>query len=256
MDAPFVVLIPARLQSSRLPNKPLADLGGRAMVVRVAERAKLSGANQVVVATDSDEIIAACKQYGVDAVLTRPEHDNGTERLAEAAQLLNLPADTIIVNVQGDEPMIDPELIKQVAQYLHQNPVSVATAAHHIKKPSEFTNPNVVKVVLNKRLEALYFSRAPIPYPRDDMAAVLQNKIVDLPPVLRHIGIYGYRTKFLSMYHQLQASPLEQIEKLEQLRILWHGHAIGVVVTDNIPMAGVDTPEDLERMQRFYQASV
>ena len=148
MDAPFVVLIPARLQSTRLPNKPLADLGGRAMVVRVAERAKLSGAHQVVVATDSPEIIAVCAQYGVEAVLTRPDHENGTERLAEAASLLNLAPETIIVNVQGDEPMIDPELIRQVAQYLHQNPVPAATAAHFVHSAQDFNNPNGLKVVL------------------------------------------------------------------------------------------------------------
>ena len=254
MDAPFVVLIPARLQSTRLPNKPLADLGGRAMVVRVAERAKLSGAHQVVVATDSPEIIAVCAQYGVEAVLTRPDHDNGTERLAEAAALLNLAPETIIVNVQGDEPMIDPELIRQVAQYLHQNPVPAATAAHVVYSAQDFNNPNVVKVVLNKRQEALYFSRAPLPFPRDDIAAVLQGEDSKLPPVLRHIGIYGSRAQFLASYHQMQASPLEQIEKLEQLRILWHGHAIGVVVTDNIPVAGVDTLEDLQRMQQHFQA--
>ena len=254
MDAPFVVLIPARLQSTRLPNKPLADLGGRAMVVRVAERAKLSGAHQVVVATDSPEIIAVCAQYGVEAVLTRPDHENGTERLAEAASLLNLAPETIIVNVQGDEPMIDPELIRQVAQYLHQNPVPAATAAHFVHSAQDFNNPNVVKVVLNKRQEAVYFSRAPIPFPRDDIAAVLEGADNKLPPVLRHIGIYGYRAQFLASYHQMQASPLEQIEKLEQLRILWHGHAIGVVVTDNIPVAGVDTLEDLQRMQQHFQA--
>lgn len=253
MDAPFVVLIPARLQSSRLPNKPLADLGGRAMVVRVAERAKQSGATQVVVATDSQEIMDVCAQYAVDAVLTRADHDNGTERLAEAASLLNLPSDTIIVNVQGDEPMIDPELIKQVAQYLHQNPVPAATAAHLIGDGSDFGNPNVVKVVLNKRHEALYFSRAPIPFPRDDMAAIAAGN-GRMPPVFRHIGIYGYRASFLGIYHQLQASPLEQIEKLEQLRILWHGHAIGVVLTENIPVAGVDTLEDLQRMQSHFQS--
>ena len=254
MNVPFVVLIPARLQASRLPNKPLADLGGRAMVVRVAERAKQSGAQQVVVATDSQEIIDVCAQYGVEAVMTRADHDNGTERLAEAASLLNLAPETIIVNVQGDEPMIDPQLIQQVAHYLHQNPVPVATAAHFVHAAQDFHNPNVVKVVLNKRQEALYFSRAPIPFPRDDMAEVLQGVDQKLPPVLRHIGIYGYRAQFLATYHQMQASPLEQIEKLEQLRILWHGHAIGVVVTDNIPVAGVDTLEDLQRMQAHFQA--
>ena len=254
MSVPFVVLIPARLQSSRLPNKPLADLGGRAMVVRVAERAKQTGAERVAVATDSQEIIDVCAQYGVEAVMTRADHDNGTERLAEAASLLNLAPETIIVNVQGDEPMIDPQLIQQVAHYLHQNPVPVATAAHFVHAAQDFHNPNVVKVVLNKRQEALYFSRAPIPFPRDDMAEVLQGVDQKLPPVLRHIGIYGYRAQFLATYHQMQASPLEQIEKLEQLRILWHGHAIGVVVTDNIPVAGVDTLEDLQRMQAHFQA--
>ena len=254
MSVPFVVLIPARLQSSRLPNKPLADLGGRAMVVRVAERAKQTGAERVAVATDSQEIIDVCAQYGVEAVMTRADHDNGTERLAEASSLLNLVPETIIVNVQGDEPMIDPELIQQVALYLHQNPVPVATAAHFVHSAQDFNNPNVVKVVLNKRQEALYFSRAPIPFPRDDMAEVLQGVDQKLPPVLRHIGIYGYRAQFLATYHQMQASPLEQIEKLEQLRILWHGHAIGVVVTDNIPVAGVDTLEDLQRMQAHFQA--
>lgn len=253
MSLPFVVLIPARLQSSRLPNKPLADLGGKAMVVRVAEQARLSGAARVVVATDSETIMEVCAQAHVEAVLTRADHDNGTDRLAEAASLLNLPPETVVVNVQGDEPMIDPQLIQHVAAYLHENPVPAATAAHHVSAAADFLNPNVVKVVLNKHSEAIYFSRAPIPYPRDDMDDIQQGQ-GQLPPVFRHIGIYGYRTEFLNTYTQLQASPLESIEKLEQLRILWHGHRIGVVVTDSIPMAGVDTPEDLVRMQQHFQA--
>lgn len=253
MSTPFVVLIPARLQSSRLPNKPLADLGGRPMVVRVAERAKLSGATQVVVATDSEDILAACEAFGVEAVMTRADHDNGTDRLAEAAQKLALPDETIVVNVQGDEPMIAPELIRQVADYLHQHPVPVATAAHPIHSANDFANPNVVKVVLNKRDEALYFSRASIPFPRDEMMKD-DESARQLPTVLRHIGIYGYRGQFLRTYNQLQASPLEQVEKLEQLRILWHGHAIGVVVSKTVPEAGVDTLEDLQRMQKLFVA--
>ena len=254
MNLPFVVLIPARLQSSRLPNKPLADLGGKAMVVRVAERARLSGAQQVVVATDSQAIVQVCEQNGVQVVLTREDHDNGTDRLAEAAHLLNLPPETVVVNVQGDEPMIDPALIQSVAAYLHQHAVPVATAVHQVHEAADFLNPNVVKVVLNAHSQALYFSRAPIPYPRDEMPSLQEKASVSCQSVLRHIGIYGYRASFLSQYSHLTPCALENIEKLEQLRILWHGHAIGVVVSENIPEAGVDTPEDLIRMQKRFEA--
>ncbi len=251
--APFVVMIPARLASTRLPNKALADLGGRPMVVRVAERARQSAATRVVVATDSRDIVAACAPYGVETIMTAATHQSGTDRLAEAARHLQLPDDAIVVNVQGDEPLIDPILINRVAQHVAVQQVPMATAAHVIEQARDFFDPNCVKVVLNNRSEALYFSRAPIPWPRDAMHHS-RDSLPEHIPVLRHIGIYAYRAGFLNQYQQLLPSPLEQIEALEQLRVLWHGHSIGVVVTEQAPAAGVDTPEDLLRVQAFFRA--
>ena len=248
----IIAVIPARYASTRFPAKLMQDLGGKTVIRRTYEAAMNTQLfDDVFVVTDSDLIYNEIVSNGGKAIMSIKEHESGSDRIAEAVENLNVD---IVVNVQGDEPMIDPELIRQVAQYLHQNPVPAATAAHFVHSAQDFNNPNVVKVVLNKRQEALYFSRAPIPFPRDDIAAVLDGADNKLPPVLRHIGIYGYRAQFLASYHQMQASPLEQIEKLEQLRILWHGHAIGVVVTDNIPVAGVDTLEDLQRMQQHFQA--
>ncbi|MES2016677.1 MAG: 3-deoxy-manno-octulosonate cytidylyltransferase [Pseudomonadota bacterium] len=246
----FVVIIPARLASTRLPNKPLADLGGKPMVVRVAERAALSGAERIIVATDHDDIAAACIAHGVDVCMTRADHPSGTDRIAEVARALNLADDAVVVNLQGDEPLIDPALLAATARRISDS-VPMATCAHPINDAADAFNPNVVKVVLDKLGRALYFSRATIPWHRDGFA---QSK-AKLPPgcePLRHIGLYAYSNRFLQAYPGLEASPLEDIEALEQLRVLWHGYPIAVHVTDSAPAAGVDTPEDLARVRLHY----
>ncbi|MQA20034.1 3-deoxy-manno-octulosonate cytidylyltransferase [Rugamonas rivuli] len=246
----FIAIIPARLASTRLPNKPLADLGGKPMVVRVAERAQLAGAARVIVATDHEDIRAACEQHGVEVCMTRADHPSGTDRIAEVARALNLPADAVVVNLQGDEPLIDPELLQAAASRISAE-VPMSTCAHPLHDAADAFNPNVVKVVLDKTGRALYFSRATIPWHRDAFA---QSKEV-LPAAyvpLRHIGLYAYRNDFLQAYPALEVSPLEAIEALEQLRVLWHGYPIAVHVTDSAPAAGVDTPEDLARVRQFY----
>ncbi|MEY2948176.1 MAG: 3-deoxy-manno-octulosonate cytidylyltransferase [Pseudomonadota bacterium] len=253
MSRSFTVLVPARLASTRLPNKPLADIHGLPMVVRVAQRAALSNASQVVVAADSQEIVSACEAHGIRALLTRMDHPSGSDRLAEASALLGLTDDDVVVNVQGDEPLIDPDLINQVATLLSQRPTaSMSTAAHTIDQVAEFTNPNVVKVVLDQAQLALYFSRAPIPWWRDGNTQGIQS--LPSPPPLRHIGIYGYRVGFLKAFPQLPPAPIESCEALEQLRAMWHGHKIAVHVTDKAPGPGVDTPEDLARVRELFRA--
>ena len=244
----FTVLIPARLASTRLPDKPLADIAGLPMVVRVARRAALSGADRVVVAADDERIVQACTAHGVEAVLTRTDHASGSDRLAEACRLLGLDGEALVVNVQGDEPLIDPVLIGRCAGLLVQHPDCVmSTAAHPLRQAAELHNPNVVKVVLDAGGRALYFSRAPIPWWRDAPAG--GDPTLCEPPPLRHIGLYGYRAGFLRGFPALAASPLERIESLEQLRVLWHGHRIAVHVTQDDPGPGVDTPEDLARVR-------
>lgn len=246
----FTVIIPARLASTRLPNKPLADIAGKPMVVRVAERAAQSGAAQVIVATDHADIVAACSAHGVAAQMTRADHPSGTDRIAEVAAALGLANDATVVNVQGDEPLIDPALIAATAAQI-TGEVAMATAAHPLDDVTDVLNPNVVKVVLDRAGRALYFSRATIPWHRDGFAHGAQILPSGYRP-LRHIGLYAYRNDFLQAYPQLAVSPLEQIEMLEQLRVLWHGHAIAVHVTDTVPLAGVDTPEDLARVRRTF----
>lgn len=256
MSTPFTVLIPARLASSRLPDKPLADIGGVPMVVRVAQRGRLSGAQRVVVATDSPRIVEVCTQFAVEAILTRSDHPCGSDRLAEASALLGLADDDIVVNVQGDEPLIDPQLVQSVATLLAETAAAaMSTAAHPIHDMADFLNPNVVKVVLSKQALALYFSRAPIAYARD----TVQGWPGDLPPALlmahaplRHIGLYAYRVNFLQAFPQLPVSPLETIEALEQLRALWHGYTIAVHVASHASAPGVDTPADLERVRALF----
>ena len=250
----FVVLIPARMSSSRLPRKALADIHGKPMVVRAAEQAAKSRAVRVVVATDHEEIFAACQAHNIEVVMTGEYHESGTTRLAEAAQLLGLSADTVVVNVQGDEPLIDPKLVDQTAAVLVENGAPMATAAHEIHDFDEFMNPNVVKVVLCRQGRALYFSRAPIAYPRDSMRAG-ERTLPQAAAPLRHIGIYAYRAGFLNEYAQMSASPLENIESLEQLRVLWHGHPIAVEIVAQAPAAGVDTQEDLERVRAIFQTA-
>jgi 3-deoxy-manno-octulosonate cytidylyltransferase (CMP-KDO synthetase) len=248
---PFTVLVPARLASTRLPNKPLADIGGVPMIVRVAQRASQSAARSVVVAADHADIVAACREHGVQALLTRTDHATGSDRLAEACALLGLDGDDAVVNVQGDEPLIAPSLIDACAALLGERPDCVmSTAAHAIDNAVEMDSANVVKVVLDAAGRALYFSRAPIPWARDARAA--GSNALASPAPLRHIGIYGYHAGFLRQFPKLAASPLEAIEALEQLRVLWHGQRIAVHVSDTRPGPGVDTPEDLARVRALF----
>lgn len=250
--SPFLVLIPARFASSRLHGKPLADIGGKPMVVHVAERARASGAAAVWVATDDRDVFDAVKRHGHQAMMTRTDHAAGTDRIAEAAEQLALADGEIVVNVQGDEPLIEPELIREVAQSLAENEqASIATACHPITDAASLVNPNVVKVVLDRTGHALYFSRAPIPYARDSVA-LNQNALPAGLPSYRHIGIYAYRARFLRLYNRLEPAAIERFEALEQLRALWHGYRIAVAVTARAPEAGVDTAEDLERVRRIF----
>lgn len=248
----FRVVIPARLASTRLPGKPLADICGKPMIVRVMERGIASGAAEVLVATDDEQVLASVQAAGGKAVMTRADHVSGTDRLAEVVETLAWADDDIVVNVQGDEPLIDVALIRMVAETLAADPdASISTAAHAFHDAESFFNPNVVKVVCDAHGHALYFSRAPIPWARDDLA----NTRAVLPPglpVLRHVGIYAYRASFLKRYTRLAPSPLEQWEALEQLRAMWHGHRIAVRVVDQAPAAGVDTPEDLARVRAVF----
>jgi len=244
----YTVLVPARLQSTRLPRKPLADIGGLPMVVRVARRAALSGARQVVVAADDAAIVEACRAHEVACVLTRADHATGSDRLAEACTLLGLADDDRVVNVQGDEPLIEPSLVDACAALLVSQPdCPMSTAAHEIDSPEEMRNPNVVKVVCDGAGRALYFSRAPIPWWRDGYAGGVEA--LSTPAPLRHIGLYGYRAGFLREFPRLPPCPLEQVESLEQLRVLWHGHRIAVHLSRERPGPGVDTPQDLERVR-------
>jgi 3-deoxy-manno-octulosonate cytidylyltransferase (CMP-KDO synthetase) len=261
----FRVVIPARYASSRLPGKPLADIGGKPMVVRVAERALASGADEAIIATDDARVQQAVEKAGYHALMTSPEHASGTDRLAEVAEILDCEDDDIIVNVQGDEPLIAPALIRECALSLSQHEqAAIATLAHPIFSTEEFRNPNVVKVVTDEQGYALYFSRAMIPWPRDAFVSANlspQSSALDtqfsLPeglPVLRHIGLYAYRARFLREFAGLAPAPLERFEMLEQLRALWHGYRIAVAVTPEAPGAGVDTPEDLARVRKLFSA--
>ncbi len=248
----FVALIPARLASTRLPGKPLADIHGAPMVVRVAQRAAASGASRVVVAADDARIVAACGEHGIEALLTATAHTTGTDRLAEASELLGLGEDAIVVNVQGDEPLIAPAVIKDVAALLaRSDDCAMATAAHALTEAEEFFNPNVVKVVTDAAGRALYFSRAPLPWARTAFAA----DRISLPAglnALRHVGLYAYRMAFLRRFPSLPRAPLEEIEALEQLRALWHGERIAVLRLEQTLPPGVDTAEDLELVRSLW----
>ncbi|MFM7024861.1 MAG: 3-deoxy-manno-octulosonate cytidylyltransferase [Limnohabitans sp.] len=252
----YTVIIPARMASSRLPDKPLADIAGLPMIVRVAHNAAQSNARRVVVAADDVRVVEACLSHGVEALLTRQDHLSGSDRLAEACQLLDLPNDALVVNVQGDEPLIPYGLIDEVARVLAERPeASMGTAAHAIHALAEYTNPNVVKVVMDARQLALYFSRAPIAWWRDGHQpdnATGHFRALPSPAPLRHIGIYSYRASFLRLFPQLPPAPIATLESLEQLRALWHGHRIAVHVTDAAPGPGVDTPGDLERVRGIF----
>ncbi|GAA6141133.1 3-deoxy-manno-octulosonate cytidylyltransferase [Hydrogenophaga sp. 5NK40-0174] len=255
--ASYVALIPARMASSRLPGKPLLDIGGLPMVVRVARQVAKSGAEATVVATDDDRIATVCAAHGVDCVMTSSHHPSGSDRLAEACGLLDLHGDRLVVNVQGDEPLIEPALIDAVADALVRHPAcDVSTAAHPIDNMADFLNPNVVKVVTDQTGVASYFSRAPIPWSREGMSdlskpAATNPNALPRPAPLRHIGLYAYKAGFLRQFPTLAEAPTERLEALEQLRALWHGHRIAVHVTDTVPSPGVDTQADLERVRQI-----
>jgi len=253
--AGFTVLVPARYASTRLPGKPLADIAGKPMVVRVAERARASGADRVVVATDDVRVRDAVAAHGIDVLMTRVDHPTGTDRLAEAAVALGLADDTIVVNVQGDEPLLEPALTRRMATLLAEKPAAaIATACHPIHDIAEAFNHNVVKVVMDAQGFALYFSRATIPWARDAFATMRTTLPKGLP-LYRHYGLYAYRAGFLRAYPTLAVSPIEGFEALEQLRALWHGYRIAVEVTHGTPAPGIDTPEDLERVRAIFASS-
>ena len=245
----FTVLVPARLASTRLPGKPLLDIGGLPMVVRVARQGQRSGAGQVVVATDATEVAAACEAHGVQHVMTRANHASGSDRLAEACERLGLDGDHVVVNVQGDEPLIEPDLIDRCAGLLAEHPdCPMGTVAHPIDETADWLNPNVVKVVLDAAGRALYFTRAAVPFHRDGAPGQMPSD----PAPLRHLGLYAYRAGFLRRFPSLPQAPMERTEALEQLRVLWHGERIAVHVTHTAPGTGVDTPEDLARVRALF----
>lgn len=266
----FHAVIPARHASTRLPGKPLLPIAGKPMVVRVAEQAAQSGAQQIWVATDHHAIANVVHEYGFKACLTKDTHASGTDRIAEVVEQQGWPDDTIVVNAQGDEPLIPPSLIRAVAQHLHDHPeCAIATACHRIHDEASLRNPNIVKTILDKRGNALYFSRAPIPYPRDAFMVLASSAGRDdcpssprgevrrgaLPadlPVLRHIGLYAYRASFLRAYGKLAPAAIEQFEALEQLRALYHGYKIGVFITEQAPPGGVDTEQDLQAVRQYF----
>jgi 3-deoxy-manno-octulosonate cytidylyltransferase (CMP-KDO synthetase) len=243
----FTVIIPARYASTRFPGKPLADVAGKPMIVRVCERATESRADAVHVATDDQRIADIVRGHGYSVVMTRSDHVSGTDRLAEAAQILGLAEEEIVVNLQGDEPLIAPTLIRQVAELLgERRAAAMTTACHAIRDAASAASPNVVKVVLDAQGYALYFSRAEIPFPR--LTAETGGA-----PTYRHAGIYAYRVQFLRKYAALPPAPLEKAEALEQLRALWHGHRIAVVVSETDIPPGVDTPQDLQAVLRMLR---
>lgn len=256
MSVRFKVVIPARYASTRLPAKPLLDLGGKPMVVRVAERAALSGAEEVLVATDHPEVKAAAEAHGLTALMTRADHPTGTDRLAEVVALRGWGDDTLVVNVQGDEPLIEPEVIVLTARRLAESGADIATVAHPIGDAADFFNPNVVKVVCRGDGDAAYFSRAPIPYARDHFAREQGGETLPADfPACRHVGLYAYRAGFLKAYAGLSPAPTEHFEALEQLRALWHGYRITVARIAAAPAPGVDTPEDAERVRKLFDPS-
>ena len=248
----FVVVIPARYASTRLPGKPLADICGKPMIQHVYEKACLSGASKVVIATDHQKVFDAAKHFTNDVLMTREDHQSGTERLAEVVDLLNLSEDTIVVNVQGDEPLLSPDNVSQVATLLAQSTAPMATLSVAIEEREEVFNPNAVKVVSDINKNALYFSRASIPFDRSAMMA--EQQPLNLAPFQRHVGIYAYRAGFIKQYIQLSVSPLEVLESLEQLRVLYHGYAIKIEQALVTPHAGVDTPEDLAKVVAHIQS--
>ncbi|ASM54217.1 MULTISPECIES: 3-deoxy-manno-octulosonate cytidylyltransferase [Pseudoalteromonas] len=248
----FVVVIPARYASSRLPGKPLADICGKPMIQHVYEKACLSGASKVVIATDHQKVFDAVSTFTSDVLMTREDHQSGTERLAEVVDLLKLDNNTIVVNVQGDEPLLAPENVSQVATLLNESTAPMATLSVAIEEQEDVFNPNAVKVVSDINKNALYFSRASIPFDRSAMMG--EQSTLDLTPFQRHVGIYAYRAGFIKQYIELSVSPLEQLESLEQLRVLYHGYNIKIEQAHITPQAGVDTPEDLAKVISYLQS--
>ncbi|MDG2940557.1 3-deoxy-manno-octulosonate cytidylyltransferase [Bisgaard Taxon 10/6] len=255
----FTVIIPARFASSRLPGKPLADIAGKPMIRHVWEKARQSGASRVVVATDNEQVKNAVLQFGGEVCMTSEKHNSGTERLAEVVEKLGIADDEIIVNIQGDEPLIPPVIVRQVAANLAKYQVNMASLAVKIEEAQELFNPNAVKVLTDRAGYVLYFSRAAIPWNRDQFAGIAANtkRLDDLQlgdHYLRHIGIYAYRAGFIKQYAQWQPTALEKIESLEQLRVLWYGERIHVELAEEVPAVGVDTPEDLEKVRSILTA--
>jgi 3-deoxy-manno-octulosonate cytidylyltransferase (CMP-KDO synthetase) len=250
----FHVIIPARMHSTRLPHKMTLDLGGVPLIVRTARQALKSKASKVVVATDHPNIFQICQEHNLDVVMTKDTHMSGTDRLMEASEILQLKADEIVINVQGDEPLIEPELINELALFIRQQKTTMATIAHTIALEDEIFNPNIVKVVLDKNQNALYFSRASIPFYRDGFPPQHQFKLPSETAILRHIGIYAYSVEFLNSYTKLKPSPLEIIEGLEQLRVLYNGHKIAVLTTNKSPGRGIDTLEDLMYVRQLINS--
>ncbi|AMO57028.1 3-deoxy-manno-octulosonate cytidylyltransferase [Endozoicomonas montiporae] len=252
-ERPFTVVIPARFGSSRLPGKPLADIGGKPMVQHVYERASESRAQRVIIATDDERIFKVAKDFGAEVCMTLPGHPSGTDRLQEVARLYEMSDNEVIVNVQGDEPLIPAKVIDQVAENLMNNPhAGAATLAEPIARRDDLFNPAVVKVVSDQQGNALYFSRAPMPWARDDFAAS-SDSMPEIDCFRRHIGIYAYRVSLLNQYVQWPQSPIEQLESLEQLRLLWNGHRIHVADALETPPHGVDTEQDLEVVRRLIK---
>ena len=247
---PFVVVIPARYASTRFPGKPLVEINGKPMLVHVVDRARESGATEIVVATDDARIADAASAHGCTVAMTRDDHATGTDRIAEVVDQRGWDDDTIVVNAQGDEPLLPATMIRTVAQTLQQHDsASISTACHPIRDVAEFLDPNSVKVVFDEAGYALYFSRAPIPWPRDAFAADEKTSLPNDLPAFRHIGIYAYRCEFLRKYATLKPATMERFESLEQLRAMSHGYRIAVTVSDKAPPPGIDTPDDLKRLR-------
>ncbi|OOF79586.1 3-deoxy-manno-octulosonate cytidylyltransferase [Rodentibacter caecimuris] len=252
----FTVIIPARFASSRLPGKPLAEIAGKPMIQHVFEKAQQSGANRVIIATDNEKVAAVAQGFGAEVCMTSEHHNSGTERLAEVVEKLAIPDDEIIVNIQGDEPLIPPVIVHQVAENLAKFKVNMATLAVKIHDAEELFNPNVVKVLTDKEGYVLYFSRSVIPYDRDQFMGLQDITKATLAEVyLRHIGIYAYRAGFIKKYVQWEPTMLENLEKLEQLRVLWNAEKIHVELAKEVPAVGVDTMEDLEKVRSILAAN-
>ncbi|MEK9766166.1 MAG: 3-deoxy-manno-octulosonate cytidylyltransferase [Thalassolituus sp.] len=250
----YKIVIPARYASSRLPGKPLIDLAGKPMIQHVYERAQSAGAEDIVIATDDDRIADVAHGFGADVVMTSPDHENGTERIAEVVAIKGWPEDTVVVNLQGDEPLIPKSLIELTAKGLLENSdAGMSSVCTPITTADDAFDPNVVKVVLNERHFAMYFSRAPIPWDRD-LYKHGQDEVTSRLPVFRHIGMYGYRVSFLNAYSEMAPCAIELTESLEQLRALWYGVGIHMSVIDQAPGHGIDTPHDVERVSAILKA--